>query len=93
MLNSRLHLPVSRQVQDIKGCLVDKYSSNVLYEIVQLFRLREKCEMIRHFVLLNQNNASSSSGLLGCRPLLLDSCSTIEVIFQMSQTSSKFIQS
>ena len=92
MLSSCRRLPVSRQVQDIKGCLVDRYSSNVLQEIVQLFRLRETCEMIRHFVLFNQNNATSSSELLGCRPLLLDSCSTIDVIFQMSQTSSKFVQ-
>ena len=48
--------------------------------------------MIRHFFLLNQNHATSSSGLLGCRPLFLDSCSTIDVIFQISQTSSKFVQ-
>jgi len=33
-----------------------------------LFLLSDTCEMFRHFLLPNQNNATSSPGFLGCRP-------------------------
>ena len=46
--------------------------------------------MFRYFVLLYQNNATSSQGLLGCRPFPWHLCCTVDVIFHISQTSPKF---
>ena len=46
--------------------------------------------MFRYFVLLYQNNATSSQGLLGCRPFPSHLCCTVDVVFHISQTSPKF---
>ena len=44
---------------------VDLYSCLLLqFFLVRVFPLRQSCEMVSHFVLLHQNNANSSPGLL-----------------------------
>ena len=72
-----LHLSVSGQVQQIQGCIVLQIFSeescilSVLASfkaVLRPFLLGETCEMFSHLVSLNQNNAISSPGLLGCRP-------------------------
>lgn len=49
--------------------------------VVWLFLLRETSETLRHFVLLYQNNATSSPGLVGCRPFFWLLPCTTDVIF------------
>ena len=69
------------KVPNIKECLIlqifseQQMPSNDLYSclllhffLVRVFPLRQSCEMFSHFVLLHQNNATSSPGLLSFCP-------------------------
>ena len=82
--NSRLHLPVSRHVQEINGVYFCRYSPNsrcrsstcippVLALILGsswgiFFPLRKTSETFRHFVLLYQHNVTLFPGLFDCSP-------------------------
>ena len=77
MLRSRLYLPISQQVQEIKRCFKFctyspnsrcRLSSCILAILLSIYLFRELCEIFRRFLLLYQNNVTSSPELLGGCP-------------------------
>ena len=103
---SRLYSPVSRQVQEIKGCLlliffkqqmppVELLSSCYCYDFRQQFGYFSFAKGIKVSAILYCSTKSTQPCPRVCRfaaHFFWHLCCTIDVIFHISQTSSKFVQ-
>ena len=100
-----LHLPVSRQVHNIKECLILQIFSKQQVSSVDLYSCCS-CYVFRHnFDFYFFEKRVNCFAILSCptkitqpryaiffiyRPFFSHLCYTIDVIYQMSHTSSKF---
>ena len=101
-----LQLTVYRQVQEIKGCSIYKYSPNsrchlssrllsvlaMLMPIVHVFLPRRTSEMFHHFVLPTKTTQSRLQVFSVNCSIIWQFCPTIDTIFHILQNSSKFRQ-
>ena len=102
--NINHYYTVYRQVQEIKGCSVCKYSLNskchlssrllsvlaMLMPIVHLFLPRGTSEMFHHFVLPTKTTQPRLQVFSVNCSIIWQFCRTIDAIFHILQNSSKF---